>query len=210
MSLPPSILLFFLGLGAVSSTCSVSSAEEKAEANDPANFQLSCVAALEAQVKIEFQASLQYILMAAHFDQDSVNLPNLAAMFWSHADEERSHAIQFMQYLRMRGAENNDFFGDTPIQPKEGRFYWSSVDDALRLALKMEKDVSARMKAMIDSCSQEGGEDYHAADWLTGTWLEEQLTGQRHLAGLINTFNNFKRGHAEMAEWMFDQEIGAQ
>ena len=63
---------------------------------------------------------------------------------------------------------------------------------ALKLALKMEKDVSARMKAMIDSCSQEGGEDYHAADWLTGTWLEEQLTGQRHLAGLINTFNNFK------------------
>ena len=58
-----------------------------------------------------------------------MNLPNLAAMFWSHADEERSHAIQFMQYLRMRGAENNNFFGDTPIQPKEGRFYWSSVDD---------------------------------------------------------------------------------
>ena len=64
-----------------------------------------------------------------YFLKDSVNLPNLAAMFWSHADEERSHAIQFMQYLRMRGAENNDFFGDTPIQPKEGRFYWSSVDD---------------------------------------------------------------------------------
>ena len=63
------------------------------------------------------------------FLQDSVNLPNLAAMFWSHADEERSHAIQFMQYLRMRGAENNNFFGDTPIQPKEGRFYWSSVDE---------------------------------------------------------------------------------
>merc|ERR1712110_805999 len=201
MLLPPSLLLFCLaGLGAVSSTCSVTSAEEKAEANDPANFQLSCVEALEAQVKIEFQASLQYILMAARFDQDSVNLPNLAAMFWSHADEERSHAIQFMQYLRMRGAENNNFFGDSPIQPKEGRFYWNSVDDALRLALKME----------IDSCSQEGTEDYHAADWLTGTWLEEQLTGQRQLAGLINTFNNFKRGHAEMAEWMFDQEIGAQ
>jgi len=210
MSLPPFLLLLCLGLGAVTSTCSVTSAETKAEANDPANFQLSCVAALEAQVKLEFQASLQYILMAAHFDQDSVNLPNLAATFWSHADEERSHAIQFMQYLRMRGAENNNFFGDSPIQPKEGRFYWNSVDDALRLALKMEKDVSAKMKEMIDICSLEGGEDYHAADWLTGTWLEEQLTGQRKLAGMINTFNNFKRGHAEMAEWMFDQEIGDQ
>merc|ERR1712001_728860 len=94
MLLPPSLLLLCLGLGTVSSTCSVTTAETKAEANDPANFQ--------------------------------------------------------------------------------------------------------------------GGEDYHAADWLTGTWLEEQLTGQRKLAGMINTFNNFKRGHAEMAEWMFDQEIGDQ
>merc|ERR1711992_470025 len=178
MLLPPSILLFFLGLGTVSSTCSVTSPDEKADANDPANFQLSCEAALEAQVKIEFQASLQYILMAAHFDQDSVNLPNLAALFWNHADEERSHAIQFMQYLRMRGANNNDFFGSTPIQPKEGRFFWSSVDDALSHALKMEKDVSARMKMMIDVCSTPGAEDYHAADWLTGIWLEEQMQGQ--------------------------------
>ena len=39
---------------------------------------------------------------------------------------------------------------------------------ALRLALKMEKDVSARMKEMIDVCSSAGSEDYHAADWLTG------------------------------------------
>merc|ERR1711970_540088 len=202
----PAILVFFLGGAACS--CSVSSSDPKAEANDPANFQAPCVAALEQQVKIEFQASLQYILMAAHFDQDTVNLPNVAGLFWSHADEERSHAIQFVQYLRMRGAENNDFFGDSAIKPKEGRFYWSGVDDALRMALKMEKDVSARMKEMIDACSSAGSEDFHAADWLTGTWLEEQMVGQRQLAGLINTFNNFKRGHEDLAEWMFDQEIG--
>ena len=60
------------------------------------------------------------------------------------------------------------------------------------MALKMEKDVSARMKEMIDACSSAGSEDFHAADWLTGTWLEEQMVGQRQLAGLINTFNNFK------------------
>lgn len=204
----PSILVSFVG--AIYCSCSVTSSDEKADANDPANYKEACVAALEDQVKIEFQASLQYILMAAHFDQDTVNLPNVASLFWNHADEERSHAIQFMQYLRMRGDENNDFFGDTPIKPKEGRFYWSSVDDALRLALKMEKDVSTRMKQMIDICSSSGSEDYHAADWLTGTWLEEQMQGQRMLAGHINTFNNFKRGHEELAEWMFDQELAEQ
>ena len=63
---------------------------------------------------------------------------------------------------------------------------------ALSLALEMEKEVTARMKLMIDVCSEAGAEDYHAGDWLTGTWLEEQYQGQRHLAGLINTFNNFK------------------
>merc|ERR1712215_19935 len=190
-----------------SCTCSVSSPDDKAKASDDATYQAACIAALENEVRIEFQASLQYILMAAHFDQDTVNLPNVANLFWTHADEERSHAIQFIQYLRMRGAENNDFFGDNPIQPREKVYDWAGVDDALRLALKMEKDVSAQMKAMIDVCSTPGQDDPHAADWLTANWLEEQLQGQRHLAGLINTFNNFKRGHEELAGWMFDQEL---
>ena len=103
--------------------------------------------ALEHQVRIEFEASLQYILMAAHFDQvcvhhisaqrhmydcvckDSVNLPNVAKLFWTHADEERDHAIQFMQYLRMRGAEDNEFFAGGPIQPKARTYDWQGVED---------------------------------------------------------------------------------
>merc|ERR1711915_948303 len=183
-----------------SCTCSVSSPDDKAKALDDATYQAACIAALENEVRIEFEASLQYILMAAHFSQDTVNLPKVAELFWTHADEERSHAIQFINYLRMRGAENNDFFGGSPIQPRERAYTWSGVDEALRMALKMEKN-------MTDICSAAGQDDPHAADWLTGTWLEEQLQGQRNLAGLINTFNNFKRGHEELAEWMFDMEL---
>ena len=42
------------------------------------------MAALEEQVKIEFQASLQYILMAAHFDQVSQDqeYQGLIQNFW--------------------------------------------------------------------------------------------------------------------------------
>jgi len=193
--------------GLTSASCSVSSSAAKVDANDPVAYKDTCILALEKQVRIEFEASLQYILMAAHFDQDTINLPNLAAMFWAHADEERSHAIEFIKYLRMRGAENNDFFGGEPLKPREEVFDWQGVDDALQLALKMEKDVTARMQEMIDICSQDGLEDHHAGDWLAGGWMTEQLEGQRKLAGLINTFNNFKRGHEDLAEWMFDQEI---
>merc|ERR1711899_483220 len=170
-------------IGWASASCSVSSPEPKAKASDDKNY------------------------MAAHFSQDTVNLPKVAALFWSHADEEREHATAFINYLRMRGATNNDFFGTSPIEPIEKTYTWSGVGEALTMALKMEKEVTGRMKDMIDICSTAGKDDPHAADWLTGTWLEEQLNGQRHLAGLINTFNNFKRGHDELAEWMFDQEL---
>ena len=68
----------------------------------------------------------------------------------------------------------------------------SVVLQALTMALAMEKMVSGKMKAMVDVCSVAHQEDFHAADWVTGTWLEEQLQGQRELAGLINTFNTFK------------------
>merc|ERR1711970_143944 len=200
-------LLMATLIALASATCSVSSSDEKADANDPANYQPACISALESQVRVEFEASLQYLLMAAHFTEDTVNLPKVAELFWSHADEERSHAIQFIQYLRMRGAESNDFFGGEPIKPIYRTYTWSGVDEALRMALKMEKDVTGKMKEMIDVCSKTGQDDPHAGDWLTGTWLEEQLQGHRNLAGLINTFNNFKRGHEELAEWMFDQEL---
>ena len=60
-------LLPFLGL--VSSNCSVSSSLPKADADDGRSYSDPCMKALEDQVRVEFEASLQYILMAAHFDQ---------------------------------------------------------------------------------------------------------------------------------------------
>ena len=62
-------------------------------------------------MKKEFQASLQYVLMGAHFAQDNVNLDGLSDMFFAHAAEERQHGVQFMQYLRMRGDRDNSFLG---------------------------------------------------------------------------------------------------
>lgn len=52
-------------------------------------------------------------------------------------------------------------------------------------------------------------QDYMSADWLTGTWLDEQLDGQRMLAGMINSLNTFRRDHEDLADWMFDKEIAA-
>ena len=82
-----SSVLALLLLGLTNASCSVSSAEAKADADDDATYQVNqevlriywnifysqdgCMKALQHQVRIEFEASLQYILMAAHFDQVS-------------------------------------------------------------------------------------------------------------------------------------------
>jgi ferritin len=81
---------------------------------------------------------------------------------------------------------------------------WQDGEEALRDALSMEKAVSKNINALIGVC--ENG-DYFSADWLTGVWLEEQLGGQRHLAGLINSLSTFRRSHENLADWMFSNQL---
>lgn len=54
---------------------------------------------------------------------------------------------------------------------------------------------------------QDNSKDYQAADWLTSTWLEEQLAGQRQLAGMINSLSSFRRDHEDLADWMFNNHL---
>ena len=57
-----------------------------------------------------FQASMQYLLMGAYFSQDNVNLEGFSNFFFEHADEERTHGVAFMDYLRLRGDNSQDLF----------------------------------------------------------------------------------------------------
>merc|ERR1711917_110747 len=185
------IVLISLMAGQAYSNCNLENTNP-ARAKDNKNYRESCIQKLADQVKMEFEASLQYLLMAAQFSQDTYHLPGVAGMFWKHADEEREHGKAFIEYLRMRGYHGNDFFESEPVKPILNKNSWASVSEALRDALTMEKTVTASMKSMIDVCAQVTGEDDpHAADWLTGVWLEEQLNGQRQIAGLINSLETF-------------------
>ena len=72
-----------LCLGLASGSCSIglnTDPNGPAKASDPENFHEACVGALRAQVRMEFEASLQYLLMGAHFAHDSVNLPGFSGL----------------------------------------------------------------------------------------------------------------------------------
>ena len=53
--------------------------------------------AFNKQIGYEFGASMQYVSIAAHFNRHQLTL--LAKLFFAQAEEERQHALKFVQYL---------------------------------------------------------------------------------------------------------------
>lgn len=203
-------LLLFFAISVTHQSCSIGPQADphgRAQAEDQHNYHEACVEGIRSQIRKEFEASLQYLLMGAYFAQDDVNLAGFTKMFFEHADEERGHGIQFIEYLRHRGDEEINLLGSDPILPILGKNTWADGEEALRDALEMEKIVSGSIKKLIDVCDNDAKQDYHAADWLTGTFLEEQFQGQRHLAGLINSLSTFRRDHEHLADWMFSNSL---
>ncbi len=78
---------------AARASCSNGDGDVKAKAGDPDNYHEACIVQLRTQIRKEFEASIQYLLMGAYFAQDNVNLHGFAEMFFEHADEERQHGI---------------------------------------------------------------------------------------------------------------------
>ena len=55
------------------------------------------ITAINTQVGNEFGASLQYVSIASYFDTEA--LTGLARFFYRQADEERAHAMKFVQFV---------------------------------------------------------------------------------------------------------------
>jgi bacterioferritin B len=103
---------------------------------------------LQEQVSREFTAAQQYVALAVWFD--ARDLPQLAALFYRQAVEERNHAMMMVQYLLDRGippvvpgvpAVRNDF-----LQPV----------DLIRLALQQEEQVTQWIEALFKAARDDG------------------------------------------------------
>lgn len=62
-----------------------------------------CLEAVQKQIQLEFDASMIYLSMAAHFSVDTQNRPGFAKFFFHSAAEEREHGTKLIEYLSMRG-----------------------------------------------------------------------------------------------------------
>lgn len=123
-------------------------------------------AAFNEQIGHEFSASLQYIAVANFFAGET--LTELARFFYRQADEEREHAMKFINFLLDAGASP-----EIPSIPAP-RSSFDSAEQAVDLSLKSEKRVTEQIYTLVEKAR----EDKNLAaqrflDWFVSEQLEE-------------------------------------
>ncbi|MEU4247108.1 ferritin [Amycolatopsis sp. NPDC026612] len=129
---------------------------------------------LQTQIRHEFTAAQQYIALAVWFD--ARDLPRLAKRFYRQAIEERNHALAMVRYLLDRGEPvaipgTGDVCND-----------FSSVHEAIELALTQEREVTADIEAMANVARAE--EDY-LGEQFVHWFLKEQVEEVAQMATLL-------------------------
>ena len=123
-------------------------------------------AAINEQIGREFAASLQYVAIAAYFDADS--LPALAAHFYRQADEERAHAMRFVNYGVDAGGKVT-----IPAVPAP-KSDFASAEEAVKLSLDWEFAVTKQINALADLAVKETDHITHNfLQWFVTEQLEE-------------------------------------
>lgn len=120
--------------------------------------------AFNQQIGHEFGASMQYISIAAHFSQRQLKL--LAKIFFEQADEEKQHAMKFVQYLLDTKADLR-----IPSIPAPAPTF-ATAEDAVGAALKWEQEVTRQITALMDIAVKQN--DYLAQSFLQW-FIDEQL-----------------------------------
>ena len=123
-------------------------------------------AALNAQVGMEFLASLQYEGIAAWLKLEG--LPRLHAHFAKQAEEERGHAHRFIKYILEAGVGLQ-----IPAIPAPKCQFKSPVE-AVQLALQHELKVTDSIMAILALAEKEGDRfTQNSLQWFIKEQLEE-------------------------------------
>jgi bacterioferritin B len=121
---------------------------------------------MNEQIGHEFGASLQYLNIAAYFD--NAGLPVLTQHFFRQAGEEHEHAMKFVRYVLEAGGSLA-----IPAIPAP-RHDFASAAEAVALALEWEYTVTKQINALLDRAAGERDHGAHGfLDWFAREQLEE-------------------------------------
>jgi ferritin len=131
--------------------------------------------AINEQIGCEFSAMLQYVAIAAHFENET--LPELAAHFYRQAEEEKEHAMRFVHYVNDTGAR----LQIPAISAPQGEF--TDAAAAVRISLEQEKKVTAQINQLVHIAKEES--DYTTDNFLQW-FVQEQLEEVSSMEDLLS------------------------
>jgi ferritin len=139
--------------------------------------------AINAQIGMEFAASLQYDAIGAHFDFHS--LPNLSKHFYKQSTEERGHAHRFMKFVLDAGAQVVIPAIASPIAD------FKFAKDAVKLSLDQEIKVTQAINAIYDLSLKEND---HITSISLQWFIKEQIEEVSSMSDLLKTVERAGEG----------------
>jgi len=134
---------------------------------------------LNAQIASEFAAHAQYIAIGVYFADQT--LPELANFFYRQADEEKMHAMMFVNFMLDTGVK--------PIIPAVPSLQneFSSAADAVQLALTQELKVTAQIDNLVTVASENSD---HTTRQFLQWFVTEQVEEVSSMTDLLNTIKH--------------------
>ena len=152
---------------------------------------------MNEQITHEFFSAHYYLAMAAYFMKD--DLDGFANFFIVQAEEERSHAMKFFNFINDQGAEA------VITGFKDPKRDFNSAEEIFTLALEHEKLVSS----LINDLMAEAQEEKHYPSISFLQWfIDEQVEEEASMGKLLNKVKRVgEEGHGIL---MLDKELAAR
>jgi ferritin len=156
--------------------------------------------AFNAQITLEFSASLVYRQLAIELDE--MDLPGMAAWLRHQADEEIVHANKFIDHVSDRG--NKAVIGAVEAPAVQV----SSVLEAFEAAYAHEQKVSESIRGLYRTAEKDGDLDSRP---LLNFFLEEQVEEEAtvsEIIGRIRMINDDGPGLLRLDEELGQRPVG--
>ncbi|MCD9199192.1 ferritin [Aeromicrobium wangtongii] len=154
---------------------------------------------LNEQIGHEFSAHQQYIAIATYYD--ALTMPQMAALFYQQAREERDHAMMMVQYLL-----DADHTPRIPGLPAP-RLDFEDVVEPVVAALAQEKQVTEQINDLTRIARE--NHDY-ASDQFMQWFIKEQVEELAKMSDLLAVVTRSKHDYERIEDWVAREDKGEQ
>jgi len=152
---------------------------------------------LNEQITHEFYSAHYYLAMAAYFMKE--DLDGFANFFIVQAEEERFHAMKFLNFINDQGEEA------IVTGFKDPKRDFKSAEDIFSLALEHEQLVSSLINDLMSLAQEE--KHYPSISFLQW-FIDEQVEEEAGMAKLLSKIKRVgDKGHGIL---MLDKELAAR